>query len=330
MAHEYSDQQDTRKKALAALRERGTDPYPYAWEVNTHVSTIRDTFDDTQHADGVMSVSIAGRMVSKRVMGKAAFVDLQDATGRIQVYLRRDDLEQGFYNEAFKRLLDLGDVVGVAGFVFRTRMGEITVHATCLQLLAKALRPLPAGKSADDQQYSTLTDKEQRYRRRYVDLAVNPSVREVFVQRAAMITLLRRFLDKRGYVEVETPALQPIYGGATARPFVTHHNALDMPLFLRIADELYLKRLIVGGFDGVYEIAKDFRNEGTSRFHNPEFTMLELYVAYKDYRWMMEFVEEMLCYVATGVHGAPEVPYGEGSVSFCPSLAPHPFLSRHP
>ncbi len=326
MARAYTDQEDTRREALGALRARGTEPYPYAWDVDFHVRTVVETFDDTQHADGAMLVSIAGRIVSKRVMGKAAFIDLQDATGRIQVYLRRDDLPPGFYNEAFKRLLDLGDVVGVAGFVFRTRVGEITVHATRFALLAKALRPLPAGKKADDQQFNRLTDQELRYRQRYVDLAVNPDVREVFERRARMITLLRGFLDERGYVEVETPALQPIYGGAAARPFVTHHNALDMTLYLRIADELYLKRLIVGGFDGVYEIAKDFRNEGISRYHNPEFTMLELYVAYKDYRWMMELVEEMLCYVARGIHGTAEVPCGDGQLSFAPPWRRLPFF----
>ena len=322
----YTEQERIRLEALAAIRARGTDPYPYSWDVTMQVCSVLETYDDAEHADGGLVVSVAGRISSKRVMGKAAFMDLQDSTGRIQVYVRRDDLPQGYYNEVFKRLLDLGDIVGIEGFLFRTRMGEVTIHATRFQLLAKALRPMPAGKSADDQQFHALADKELRYRRRYVDLTVNPDVRGVFAKRAKMISLLRRFLDERGYVEVETPALQPMYGGAAARPFVTHHNALDMPLFLRIADELYLKRLIVGGFDGVYEIAKDFRNEGLSRYHNPEFTMLELYVAYKDYGWMMELVETMLSHVARGIHGSTDVPRGEHRLSFAPPWPRIPFF----
>ncbi len=313
---QFSEQEEGRRKARRALEARGINPYPYGWSVDTTVTSIRHSFDDDLHADGTLQVSVAGRMMSKRVMGKAAFVDLQDASGRMQVYLRRDDLDEGFYNEVFKRLLDIGDLVGVAGHVFRTRLGEITIHARRFKLLAKALRPLPVVKEQEGQHYNRVSDKEFRYRQRYVDLAVNPDVRTVFVRRARMVALLRQFLDARGYVEVETPALQPLYGGATARPFTTHHNALDMPLYLRIADELYLKRLIVGGFDGVYEIAKDFRNEGLSRFHNPEFTMLELYVAYKDYAWMMELVEEMLEFVATGLHGSPVVTCGGQQLSF--------------
>ena len=320
MSHPLSEQEIVRREARQAIEAQGVNPYPYAWEVDTHTATILDTFDDATHqpeeGPGTLRGSIAGRIMSKRVMGKAAFFDLQDATGRIQVYVRRDDLPEGFYNNVFKRLLDIGDIVGIEGFAFRTRMGEITMHAERLELLAKALRPLPVVKEQEGTVYNEVTDKEFRYRQRYVDLAINPDVRDVFRQRAQMITALRRFLDTRGYVEVETPALQPIYGGAAARPFTTHHNALNMELFLRIADELYLKRLIVGGFEGVYEIAKDFRNEGLSRFHNPEFTMLELYVAYKDYTWMMDLVEEMVEFVAIELHGTPEVQVGEHTISF--------------
>src|SRR5690606_34922882 len=269
-------------------------------------------FDDARHQppeDGTAAepfrVSLGGRMMSRRIMGKAAFFDLQDSTGTIQVYVRRDDLPECFYNEVFKRLFDIGDIVGVEGHAFRTRMGEISVYASRVELLAKSLRPLPVVKEQDGRLYNEVTDKEFRYRQRYVDLIVNPHVREVFRKRALSITTLRQFLDEQGYLEVETPVLQPIYGGASARPFVTHHNALDMPLYLRIADELYLKRLIVGGLDGVYEISKDFRNEGLSRFHNPEFTMMELYVAYRDYQWMMDLVEEMIAHVVNQVCGGP-------------------------
>lgn len=318
-----SEQEVQRREARAALEAAGVNPYPYAWPVNTHVADILTAFDDAKHqatddgpAQEVMQVSLAGRMMTRRIMGKASFFNLQDDTGTIQVYLRRDDLPEGYYNQVFKKLLDIGDIVGIEGFVFRTRMGEITVHAERFELLAKALRPLPVVKEQEGKVYNEVTDKEFRYRQRYVDLVVTPGVRDVFRQRARMITAMRRFLDERGYVEVETPALQPLYGGAAARPFTTHHNALDMPLFLRIADELYLKRLIVGGFEGVYEIAKDFRNEGLSRFHNPEFTMMELYVAYKDYAWMMDLVEEMVEYIATELHGTPEVTVGDHTISF--------------
>ena len=321
MSRPLSEQEVVRREARAALDAEGINPYPYAWAVDARAAEMLETFDDAMHQpqEGQAPpwrVSIAGRMMSKRVMGKASFFDLQDGTGRIQVYVRRDDLPEGFYNQVFKKLLDIGDLVGVEGYVFRTRMGEITVHAERLELLSKALRPLPVVKEQQGTLYNELTDKEFRYRRRYVDLVVNPEVRTVFRQRAQMVTALRRFLDTRGYVEVETPVLQPLYGGAAARPFTTHHNALDMTLYLRIADELYLKRLIVGGFEGVYEIAKDFRNEGLSRFHNPEFTMLELYVAYKDYAWMMDLVEEMVEYAAIDLHGKPEVQVGEHLISF--------------
>jgi len=311
-----SDQEAARRAARRALDERGVNPYAYQWDVDTSIAEILATFDDAQHGRQSYRVALAGRMMSRRIMGKASFFDLQDASGRMQVYVRRDDLPEGFYNEVFKRLLHIGDIVGISGFVFRTGRGEITVHAKTLVLLTKSLRPLPTVKEQDGTVYDEVTDKEFRYRQRYVDLVVNPAVREVFRQRARMVTALRRFLDARGYVEVETPALQPLYGGATARPFVTHHHALGMQFFLRIADELYLKRLIVGGFDGVYEIAKDFRNEGLSRYHNPEFTMLELYVAFKDYEWMMDLVEEMIEGVALALHGTATIPVDGKEISF--------------
>ena len=315
-----TDQEAGRRQARDLLIEQGINPYPYEWEVSHQVAEVLSTFDPDVHLPGNgdagrFEVALAGRIMSRRIMGKASFFDIQDATGRMQVYVRRDDLPTGYYNSVFKRLLHIGDIVGIRGWVFKTRMGETTVHTTEFVLLSKALRPLPAVKQQDDEVFHEVTEKEFRYRQRYVDLNVNPDVRKVFVQRARMITAIRSFLDDKGYIEVETPALQPLYGGATARPFVTHHNALGMPLYLRIADELYLKRCIVGGFDGVYEIAKDFRNEGLSRFHNPEFTMLELYVAYKDYVWMMELVEEMIEHVARLLHGKPSVEKDGKSIS---------------
>lgn len=328
MSREPSEQERLRREHLDALRARGIDPYPAeAWPVTHHAADVLAAYDDARHdpeAEGTapLRVRLAGRMSPPRIMGKAAFFHLTDASGRLQVYVRRDDLPEGFYNDVFKKLLDPGDVVGVEGEVFRTKMGEVSVRAEQFRLLAKSLRPLPVEKEVVDEEtgerrvYNEVTDVEFRYRQRYVDLALHPEVRAVFRQRARMVTALRAFLDARGYVEVETPVLQPLYGGAAARPFVTHHNALDMRLYLRIADELYLKRLIVGGFDGVYEISKDFRNEGLSRFHNPEFTMLELYVAYKDYVWMMDLVEEMIEHVAVTLHGTPEVKVGGRAISF--------------
>ena len=320
---EYSEQELRRREERTALEEAGINPYPNEWQSSDFAATILATFDDDRHqpqdgkpAKEPYEVTIAGRMMKKRVMGKASFIDLHDSSGIIQVYVARDDLPEGYYNSIFKKLLDIGDIVGITGYVFRTKTGHISVHATGLKLLAKALRPIPVVKEKDGQVYNEVTDKEFRYRQRYVDLIVNPEVREVFVKRARLISEMRGFLDKRGYIEVETPVLQPLYGGASARPFTTHHNALDMELFLRIADELYLKRLIVGGFEGVYEISKDFRNEGLSRFHNPEFTMMELYVAYKDYEWMMELVEEMVEHIATALHGTPEIAVGEQTISF--------------
>jgi len=320
---ELTDQEQRRREELAAIREQGIDPYPHSWDVTDEAAHILDAFDENLHQPGEnrpardqYDVSIGGRITSLRVMGKAAFFDLQDESGTIQVYVRRDDLPAEFYNKVFKRLLDIGDIVGVRGFVFRTRMGEISVHAEELRLLAKALRPLPVVKETDEEVYNEVTDKEFRYRQRYVDLIVNPQVQNVFRKRARLISSMRRFLDEKGYVEVETPVLQPVYGGASARPFTTHHNALDMKLYLRIADELYLKRLLVGGFTGVYEISKDFRNEGLSRFHNPEFTMMELYVAFKDYYWMMGLVEEMIEHIAVELHGKAEVAIGGRVISF--------------
>lgn len=318
-----SEQEQRRREEREALEQAGINPYPYTWDVTAHTTDVLTTFDDGRHqpseeapAAEPYRVSLAGRVMSKRIMGKAAFFHLQDSVGEIQVYVRRDDLPEGFYNDVFKRLLDIGDIVGIEGFVFRTKMGEISIHAERLELLSKALRPLPVVKEVDGKVYNEVSDKEFRYRQRYVDLVVNPRVREVFRKRARMISTIRRFLDDRGYVEVETPVLQPLYGGAAARPFTTHHNALDMQLYLRIADELYLKRLIVGGYDGVYEISKDFRNEGLSRFHNPEFTMLELYVAYRDYEWMMSLVEEMVEQVAIALHGTTTLTIRGHEVSF--------------
>lgn len=323
MPETLNDQQKRRREELHALREAGIDPYPYAWDVTHETKQILSAFDDNLHQPGEdrpprdqFNVSIAGRVLSLRVMGKAAFLDIQDAIGSIQVYVRRDDLPDGYYRDVIRRLLDIGDIVGIRGFAFRTRMGEISIHAEAFQLLAKSLRPLPVVKETEEGVHNEVTNKEFRYRQRYADLVVNPDVRDVFRQRARMISILRRFLDDRGYVEVETPVLQPVYGGASARPFTTHHNALDMTLYLRIADELYLKRLLVGGFTGVYEISKDFRNEGLSRFHNPEFTMMELYVSYKDYQWMMDLVEEMIEHIAITLHGAPYVQAGEHTISF--------------
>jgi lysyl-tRNA synthetase, class II len=324
-----SDQERLRIQSIERLRSLGIEPFPAeGWPVtHSSVEVLDSYFDEAHDPEGEgtqpMRVALAGRIVSKRVMGKVAFFHLQDGSGQIQVYVRRDDLqepgeESGFYNAVFRKLLDIGDIVGIAGEVFRTKMGEISVHAEDVVLLAKGIRPIPYPKEAEGETFNPVTDKEFRYRQRYVDLVVNPGGRDVLRKRALMIREIRRFLDDRDYVEVETPVLQPLYGGAAARPFTTHHNALDIKLYLRIADELYLKRLIVGGFDGVYEISKDFRNEGLSRFHNPEFTMLELYVAYKDYAWMMDLVEEMIEHACHALHGGSDVevtsPQGEKNI----------------
>lgn len=321
MQTHLSDQAVNRRHKREELMRLGIDPYPAdTFEVSHHAEAIRRLYE--QNSDGVLQqeVAMAGRLMGFRIMGNASFAELQDATGRIQLYFRRDDLCPGedktLYNTVFKKLLDLGDIIGVRGFVFVTQLGELSVHVQEFKLLTKALRPLPVVKEADGKVYDAFTDPEQRYRQRYVDLIVNPQVRDVFVKRSRLISSMREYLTGRGYLEVETPILQPIHGGAAARPFKTHHNALDVPLYLRIANELYLKRLIVGGFDGVFEFAKDFRNEGMDRTHNPEFTQVEFYVAYKDYRWMMDTTEEMLEKVAMDLHGATRVPVGEHVIDF--------------
>ncbi len=316
---ELSEQELLRRDALKQLNEMGIDAYPAAlYPVTTCSEEILKEFNN--NPDKFKEVSIAGRIMSRRIMGAASFVEIQDAQGRIQVYVKRDDLCPGedktLYNAVFKRLLDIGDIVGVRGFVFVTQMGEITVHAHELTLLSKSLTPLPIVKEKDDMVYDAFTDPEQRYRNRSLDLVVNPHVRETFVKRSRLAASMREFLSSKGYLEVETPVLQPIYGGAAARPFKTFHNTLQTTLYLRIANELYLKRLIVGGFDGVYEFAKDFRNEGMDRFHNPEFTQMELYVAYKDYNWMAELVEEMVEKIAIDLTGATVVRVGENDINF--------------
>ena len=319
MSMELSEQEQLRRQSVAALRELGIDPYPAArYEVTATALGIAENYDPAK--GNFQEVRIAGRIMTRRIMGSASFFELQDHTGRIQVYIRRDDVcpadDPTLYNTVFKKLLDIGDFVGVEGFAFLTKTGELSVHCKRLTVLSKSIRPLPVVKEKDGQTFDALTDPEVRYRQRYVDLVVNPQVREVFVKRARIVAAMRRFFDERGYLEVETPILQPIPGGASARPFVTHHNTLDIPLYLRIANELYLKRLIVGGYDGVYEFGKDFRNEGMDRTHNPEFTVMEIYVAYKDYLWMMEFTEQMLERVALAVNGTTELTIDGRQVSF--------------
>jgi len=314
-----SEQEMIRRESLQQLNELGVNPFPSeTFNVNITTSEIHKNFpaDETLYQD----VSIAGRIMGRRIMGAASFVEFQDSVGRIQLYVKRDDIcpdeDKTLYNTVFKRHLDIGDIIGVRGFVFITKMGEITIHVKELKLLSKSLHPLPIVKEKEDQVFDAFTDPEQRYRQRYVDLIVNPEVKETFIKRAQLINSMRSFLNTKGYLEVETPVLQPLYGGAAARPFKTFHNTLDMTLYLRIANELYLKRLIVGGFDGVYEFAKDFRNEGMSRFHNPEFTQMELYVAYKDYEWMMNLVEEMIERIALDLHGSTEVQVGDNKIDF--------------
>jgi lysyl-tRNA synthetase class 2 len=316
---ELTEQEVVRRRSLQTLRDMGVEPYPAAeYPVTGHTDEIKENFQD--EAPEPRRVSIAGRIMSRRIMGKASFAEIQDARGRIQVYISRDDLcpgeDKSLYNDVFKKLLDIGDFVGIEGFVFRTKMGEITVHAEHLTLLSKSLRPLPIVKMKDGVAYDAFTDPEQRYRRRYVDLAVNKDVMPIFVKRTKMFNSMRNFFNSHGYMEVETPILQSIPGGAAARPFITHHNALDIPLYLRIADELYLKRLIVGGFEGVYEFSKNFRNEGMDRTHNPEFTCMEIYVAYKDYNWMMNFTERMLETIAMDVNGTTTVKVGDNEIDF--------------
>ena len=316
---ELSEQEIVRRNSMQALRDRGIEPYPAAeYTVTGHSAEIKENFKDDEESR--REVTVAGRIMSRRIMGKASFMELQDADGRIQVYVSRDDLcpgeDKDMYNVVFKKLLDIGDFIGVKGYVFRTQMGEISIHAQEITVLSKSLRPLPVVKMKDGKAYDAFTDPEQRYRQRYVDLVVNKGIKDIFLKRTKIFNTMREYFNDHGIMEVETPILQAIPGGASARPFITHHNALDIPLYLRIANELYLKRLIVGGFDGVYEFAKDFRNEGMDRTHNPEFTCMEIYVAYKDYKWMMSFTEKLLEKICVAVNGTDEVKIGDHTVSF--------------
>ena len=315
---ELSEQEIVRRNSLAELRKMGIEPYPAEeYVVTGHTNEIKENFKDDAEP---REVRIAGRIMSRRIMGKASFMELQDSEGRIQVYISRDDLcpgeDKDTYNIFFKKLLDIGDIVGIEGFVFRTQMGEITVHAKNIKMLSKSLRPLPIVKMKDGKAYDAFEDPELRYRQRYVDLIVNDGIKDIFLQRATVLRTLRSVLDEAGYTEVETPTLQSIAGGASARPFITHFNALDVDMYMRIATELYLKRLIVGGFEGVYEIGKNFRNEGMDRNHNPEFTCMELYVQYKDYNWMMSFTEKLLETVCIAVNGSTERKVGDNVISF--------------
>ena len=315
---ELSEQEIIRRNSLQGLRDMGIEPYPAAeFVVTGHSDEIKANFSDDAEP---RQVSIAGRIMSRRIMGKASFAELQDANGRIQVYISRDEICPGddkeLYNTVFKKLLDIGDFVGVEGYVFRTQTGEISVHAQKLTVLSKSLRPLPIVKVKDGVTYDGFEDPELRYRQRYVDLVVNSGVKEIFLKRTKVYSSMREYFNAAGYIEVETPILQSIPGGAAARPFITHHNALNIPLYLRIADELYLKRLIVGGFEGVYEFSKNFRNEGMDRTHNPEFTCMEIYVSYKDYKWMMNFTERMLEKICLDVNGTTEVKVGDNVISF--------------
>jgi len=320
MSQQLSEQELIRRDNLQKMIDLGIEPYPSkTFEVSHYAKEVHEGFEEG--STDYQEVCLAGRFMSRRIMGKASFAEIQDSSGRMQIYVSRDDICPGenkdLYNKMFKKLLDLGDFVGIKGFAFLTQTGTLSIHVKEFTLLSKSLKPLPIVKTdADGKVHDGVTDPEFKYRQRYVDLTVNPEVREVFVKRSKMINAMRNFMTDRGYLEVETPVLQPMYGGAAARPFKTHHNTLDTTFYLRIANELYLKRLIVGGYDGVFEFAKDFRNEGMSRFHNPEFTMMELYVAYKDYEWMMDFTEEMLEYVAMQVHGTTELQVGDNTISF--------------
>ncbi|MBQ9147844.1 MAG: lysine--tRNA ligase [Rikenellaceae bacterium] len=319
MAFELSEQEQLRRNSLAQLRALGIDPYPAEmFDVTATAAEIQQNFDPEKN--NYQDIRVAGRIMSRRIMGSASFFEIQDHTGRIQIYIRRDDVCEGedttLYNTVFKKLLDIGDFVGIEGFAFITKTGELSVHCRKFTILSKSIRPLPIVKEKDGQVYDALTDPEVRYRQRYLDLAVNPHVREVFVKRAKIMQTMREFFNEHGCLEVETPILQPIPGGAAARPFITHHNALDTDFYMRIATELYLKRLIVGGFAGVYEFGKNFRNEGMDRTHNPEFTCMEIYVAYKDYKWMMSFTEQMLERVAMATNGTTELTIGDKQISF--------------
>ncbi len=319
MSTVLSEQEQQRRLNLQAITDLGINPYPAdEFEVNVTAADILANYERDKL--NYKSIRIAGRIMSRRVMGSASFMELQDATGRVQAYVKRDDLcpdeDKTLYNTVFKKLLDIGDIVGVEGYVFTTQTGEISIHVEKLTILTKSLRPLPIVKEADGKTFDAFTDPEQRYRMRYVDLIVNPQNRDIFIKRNKLFTAMRDFFNDAGYMEVETPVLQSIPGGATARPFVTHHNALDIPLYLRIANELYLKRLIVGGFEGVYEFSKNFRNEGMDRTHNPEFTAMEIYVAYKDYNWMMKFTEQLLEKCAIAVNGSTKATFGEHNIDF--------------
>src|SRR6201747_1966654 len=325
-----SEQEILRRESLQQLRALGVNPYPAAeYKVTAFAQDITDNFN--RFPDTYKNVVLAGRIMTRRIMGSASFAELQDSTGRIQLYLKRDDICPGedktLYNTVFKKLLDIGDYIGVKGFVFITQTGEISVHVQELIVLSKSIKPLPVVKREEDGTiHDGFTDPELRYRQRYVDLTVNPEYKQIFLKRSKVISSMRDYFNSEGWIEVETPILQPVHGGAAARPFTTHHNTLDMPLYLRIANELYLKRLIVAGFDGVYEFGKMFRNEGMDRTHNPEFTSVEIYVAYKDYIWMMKMVEDCLEKVALAVHGTPVVKFGEQDINFA---GPYEKLSMH-
>lgn len=316
---DLSEQEKVRRNSLKELRALGIDPYPAPeFKVNVTAKDVVTNFDGNE--DKYTEITIAGRIMERRIMGKASFVGLQDQTGKIQLYFNRDEVcpeeDKTLYNTVFKKLLDIGDIIGVKGYAFKTQVGEVSIHVKEFTLLSKSLRPLPIVKEKDGKQFDAFTDPEQRYRQRYLDLIVNPEVRETFLKRTQIVNTMRQMFNEHGYMEVETPILQSIPGGAAARPFKTHHNALNIPLYMRIANELYLKRLIVGGYEGVYEFAKDFRNEGMDRTHNPEFTVMEIYVAYKDYNWMMEFTEKMIERIALTLHGTTKVQIGDNTVDF--------------
>lgn len=319
MSTVLSEQEQLRRQAMQSLLDMGIDPFPAnEFVVNAHAADILENYDRDKL--NYKNITIAGRIMSRRVMGSASFFEIQDSTGRIQAYIKRDDVcpdeNKDLYNVVFKKLLDIGDIVGIKGYVFTTQTEAIAVHVEEFTVLSKSLRPLPVVKSAEGKTFDAFTDPEQRYRMRYVDLIVNPSNKDIFIKRTKLFNAMRQFFNDAGYMEVETPVLQSIPGGAAARPFITHHNALDIPLYLRIANELYLKRLIVGGFDGVYEFSKNFRNEGMDRTHNPEFTAMEIYVAYKDYNWMMDFTERLLEHCALAVNGTTEATFGEHKIDF--------------